>query len=71
MSNNKTIEMVKKIIIVILMLMSIASLAMAVRKGISGGIDFQWDSAKLLAMRIDPYEASLNEASPYHIQNMV
>lgn len=67
MSNNKTIEMVKKIIIVILMLMSIASLAMAVRKGISGGIDFQWDSAKLLARRIDPYEASLNEASPYHI----
>lgn len=66
MVNRKT-EFVKKTITVGLMLLAVVSLTMAVKKGITGGIDFQWDSAKLLAMRIDPYEASLNKNSPYHV----
>lgn len=36
------------------------SVFMGVYRGMSGSMDFQWDSAKVLAMRINPYLESLN-----------
>ena len=66
MNRNKN-ETLKIIFTLILLILAMVSMTMAIKKGVTGGVDFQWDSAKLLAMRIDPYKASLSETSPYHI----
>ena len=64
--DRKTWIFLEKAVIIILFLMAAGSLALGVKKGLGSGVDFQWDSAKLLVNRIDPYEASLNADSPYH-----
>lgn len=67
LEKDKQILIIKKVIIAILLLMAAVSLALGVMKGLRSGVDFQWDSAKLLANRINPYEASVNVDSPYYI----
>lgn len=37
----------------------LVSVVMGIYRGITGSIDFQWDSAKVLAMRINPYTETL------------
>lgn len=47
------------LIAVCLFVYGIVSVFMGVYRGITGSMDFQWDSAKVLAMRINPYPESL------------
>ena len=67
LQKEKQILIIKMFKIAILILMAAVSLALGVMKGLRSGFDFQWDSAKLLANRINPYEASVNVDSPYYI----
>lgn len=53
----------KKLLIVLFTLMAVGSLLLAINKGLSGSVDFQWDAAKLLADRINPYDATRLDSS--------
>lgn len=46
-------------IIVVLFCYGIVSVVMGVYRGMTGSMDFQWDSTKVLAMRINPYLESM------------
>lgn len=56
----------KIIIVIFLYIISALSILLAIKKGVNNSPDFQWDAAKIIANRIDPYEASLNESSIYN-----
>ena len=52
-------DIIYKVIFLFLMLYAVFSVGMGIRDGIVEGRDFQWDSAKVLALRIDPYQETL------------
>lgn len=49
-----------KWVTIALLVYGCVSVAMGVYRGATGSMDFQWDSAKALALRINPYVESLN-----------
>lgn len=55
--NNKKIHI---IIIAVLGLLALISVIQGVRNAVAFSQDFQWDAAKVLSMKINPYDESLN-----------
>lgn len=53
-------EKILKWLTICLLIYSLLSVYKGCEKGMAQSKDFQWDSAKLLAMRINPYEESLH-----------
>lgn len=65
--DNIRINKIKKMLCIILMALAIMSISNGILKGVNAGIDFQWDSAKVLALRENPYLASdINNGSKYY-----
>ena len=51
---------IKRIILVLFVLLAAISLLQGIRNGMRDSQDFQWDAAKVLALRINPYDESLS-----------
>lgn len=49
-----------------LLLLTIVSLGMGIKKSIYCSTDFQWDSVKVLSMKVDPYVASGDPTNEYY-----
>lgn len=60
MLNGLRREKCLKLITICVFLYGAVSVFMGVYRGFTGSMDFQWDSAKVLALRINPFEASMN-----------
>ncbi len=60
MINNTKNKKLYIVVICILTLMAIVSVIQGVRNAAVFSQDFQWDAAKVLALRINPYDESLN-----------
>ncbi len=58
--NLKDNRVIRTAVLIVLSLLAAVSIYQGVRNALSFSQDFQWDAAKALAMRLDPYELSLH-----------
>lgn len=64
---NVRLNKLKKFICVVLVALAVMSISNGVLKGFRAGIDFQWDSIKVLSLRENPYLASdISNGSEYY-----
>ena len=61
-----SINRIKVVSCVVLLILAIISLGLGIRKSIHSSTDFQWDSVKVLSQRVDPYIASGDPTNEYY-----
>lgn len=61
-----SINRIKVVACIVLLILAIISLGLGIRKSIHSSTDFQWDSVKVLSHRVDPYIASGDPTNEYY-----